>query len=108
MCYCDKAFKAFADSSSRGEDSSKGGSTTCSCKKKEASKEGYNVIEDVGKSTSNQYSALRKHIDIMLTRHCKEYNDNLYDRKFSINLWVKKQKEASKCETLKFWIQRLS
>eukprot|EP00957_Ditylum_brightwellii_P161156 12270715-Ditylum_brightwellii.AAC.1 len=73
MYSCDKAFKAFAESSNRGEESSKDGSTKCSCKNKEASKEGCNVIEDVGKSTSNQYSALRKHIDIMLTRHCKEY-----------------------------------
>eukprot|EP00957_Ditylum_brightwellii_P151834 11561646-Ditylum_brightwellii.AAC.1 len=36
-------------------------------------KEGYNVVEAVGKSTSNQYSALRKCIDTMLSRHCKEY-----------------------------------
>eukprot|EP00957_Ditylum_brightwellii_P004584 348339-Ditylum_brightwellii.AAC.1 len=73
MCYPDKAFKAFTESSNRGEESSKGGSTKCICKKKESSKEGYNVIENVGKSMSDHYSALEKHIEIMPRRHCKEY-----------------------------------
>eukprot|EP00957_Ditylum_brightwellii_P083865 6374325-Ditylum_brightwellii.AAC.1 len=59
MCYCDKAFKTFAESSNRGGESSKGGSTKQSCKKYESSKEGYNVIEDAGKSTSDQYSAMK-------------------------------------------------
>eukprot|EP00957_Ditylum_brightwellii_P211121 15365783-Ditylum_brightwellii.AAC.1 len=62
----------FAESSNRGEESSKGKTTKHTCKKT-ASKEGCNVIEDVGKSTSDQYSALKKFFNTMLTRHCKEY-----------------------------------
>ena len=60
-------------SSNKEEKSSKGGSKKWICNKKESSKEGYNVIEDVGKSTSDQYSAMKKHIEIMFTRHCKDY-----------------------------------
>eukprot|EP00957_Ditylum_brightwellii_P004044 307391-Ditylum_brightwellii.AAC.1 len=41
--------------------------------KKTASKDGYNVIEDAGKSTSDHHSTLRRHIDTMLSGHCKEY-----------------------------------
>ena len=33
----------------------------------------------------------------------RQCNDNLCGAKFSLNLWIKKQKEASVCENLKFF-----
>ena len=50
---------------------------------------------------------MRKHIQIVFTTHLEldgiKMNDNLCGAKFSLNLWVEKQKEASVCETLKFF-----